>query len=215
MKLLLCDDHAVFRAGLKGTLGADGIEFVEASTAAECIALLAREDDVDAVLLDLSMPGSDPWEGLERLRAEHPSIPVIVVSGTEDADTVRTALDHGAVGFIPKSSPPPIYRAALDLVLQGGVYLPPQILAGKMGTSGPDAGDAPRRRRRAGASKLTGRQNDVAALLVKGLTNAEIASALGIAEGTVKTHMSAIFDVLEVTNRTEAVLAIQEDLAED
>jgi DNA-binding NarL/FixJ family response regulator len=215
MKLLLCDDHAVFRAGLRGTLDSGDIEFIEATTAEECMALLEREDDVDAVLLDLSMPGSEPWEHLARLRAEHPSIPVIVVSGSEDAATVRTALDRGAAGFIPKSSPTPIYRAALDLVLQGGVYLPPQVLVAPTGRADGDSSDVRRHRRRDGASQLTGRQNDVAELLVKGLTNAEIAAVLGIAEGTVKTHMSAIFDALEVTNRTEAVLAIQEILGGD
>lgn len=215
MKLLLCDDHAVFRSGLRGTLAADGTEFVEAATAAECSALLEREEDVDAVLLDLSMPGSDPWQNLARLCEEHPSIPVIVVSGTEDGGTVRTALGHGASGFIPKSSPPAIYRAALDLVLQGGIYLPPQILAAPLGKADSNADEALGHHRRGRVSRLTGRQNDVAELLAKGLTNAEIASALAIAEATVKTHMSAIFDALEVTNRTEAVLAIQESLAEE
>lgn len=214
MKLLLCDDHAVFRSGLMGTLGGNRTDFVEASTADEAISQLTSDDDVDAVLLDRSMPGGEPWDSLTRLRAEHPSIPVIIVSGSEDPDTVRTAVDLGAAGFIAKSFPPQVYRAALDLVLQGGIYLPPQILAAAAVNGGSVAAPSkPRGRRRDGASKLTVRQRDVAELLVQGLTNAETASVLGIAEGTFKTHMSAIFDALDVTNRTEAVLAIQEAFA--
>jgi len=213
IKLLICDDHAVFREGLKGSLTDMEAEFVDAEDFDEGLEVLGRDPDVDALLLDLSMPGSDPWSNLARLRSEHPSVPVIVVSGTEDPKTVRSAIDRGASGFIPKSSAPRIYRRAIELVLEGGVYLPPQVLEGNPQT--PVEREAKPSRRKRNSSRLTGRQAEVAELLSRGLTNSEISSALKIAEGTVKAHISAIFDALDVTNRTEAVLAIQAEIADD
>jgi DNA-binding NarL/FixJ family response regulator len=210
MKLLLCDDHAIFREGLKAILAPLGAALLEAARADEALELLARDPDVDIVLLDLAMPGADGWTLLRKLRAEHPALPVVIVSATEDPARVREALAAGAAGFVPKSSSPSVFRSALQLVLEGSLYLPPALLLQ------PDGAESSLRPGPGGAAPpLTGRQLEILRMLSRGLTNAEIAGVLGIAAGTVKAHVSAIFQALDVSNRTEAALALRELGLED
>lgn len=215
MRVLLCDDHAVFREGLKATLAPLGAELLEASDAESALAVLAQDDDLDVVMLDLAMPGIDGWTALRRLREEHPHVPVVIVSASEGAGAVRRALDDGAAGFIPKSSSPAVFRSALQLVLEGSLYLPPALLAqgdGQTdGLAARDSGTAPEKRaENRPVPSLTARQREILVVLSRGLTNAEIASVLGIAEGTVKAHVSAILQVVDVSNRTEAALVMRE-----
>jgi DNA-binding NarL/FixJ family response regulator len=207
VKVLICDDHPVFREGLREALAGFEAAFVEAADAHEALACVAADPDLDLVLLDLTMPGSDGWQAFQRLRREHPSLPVVVVSSSEEPADVRRALDGGAAGFVPKSASPAVLRAALRLVLSGGVYVPPVAL----GAAPPPA---PARRRER-AAQLTPRQLEVLVLTTRGLTNREIASALGIAEGTVKAHLRSLFEVLDVSNRTEAALVVRELGLED
>lgn len=209
MRILTCDDHAIFRAGLAAALREFDAELLEASSCEEALAIVAREGDIDLVLLDLGLPGTDGFDGLRRLRAAHPDVAVVIVSASEDAEDVRAALERGASGFIPKSSSTPVLQSALHIVLSGSIYVPPAILPALQELAAPqtDPGSSPRKRR---VSGLTARQLDVLQLMSKGLTNKEIAGVLGIGAGTVKAHASAIFEALDVTNRTEAVLAINE-----
>ncbi|MEZ4217392.1 MAG: response regulator transcription factor [Myxococcota bacterium] len=202
MKLLICDDHAVFRAGLRTIaveLAAD-VELLEAEDGEAAIALADAHPDLDLALLDLRMPGVNGHAGVRRFRKAHPSLPVVVVSADEDAETVRASLDAGAAGHIPKSSTGDQMLAALRLVLAGGTFVPRSALLAST--------DASRRRSR--ADGLTVRQREVLSLVARGLTNKEICGVLGLAEGTVKSHLAAIFEALEVTNRTEAAVAARE-----
>ena len=209
MRILVCDDHAVFRAGLRAVLGelSDAAELLEASDVAQALALAAAHADLDLALLDLHMPGTDGRTGLRALRAAHPGLPVVIVSAADDPAEMRRALDEGASGFVPKSSRSEELVAALRLVLAGGVYVPRAALA-SAGAAG--SGESRRSRRRERAGTLTSRQIEVLSLMARGLTNREICGVLSIAEGTVKTHIAAIFETLEVTNRTEAAVVARE-----
>lgn len=204
MKILCCDDHELFRDGLRTALaGMEGdaaaSEVLEAGSLAEAEARLDADPSIDLLLLDLGLPDASGLEGLARIRAARPELPVVVVSGQEDAALAREALSAGAAGFIPKSSSRPVLQQALALVQAGGVYVPPLTLS-RAPPGGP--ADAPTLR---GADALTGREREVAELLTRGLTNREIGGVLGISTATVKVHVGRILAALEVTNRTEAV----------
>src|SRR5215471_7145394 len=211
MKILICDDHELFRAGLRLVLARleESTELIDASSAEETFRVAEADPDLDLVLMDLGMPGMDGLSALGVLRDRFPALPVVIVSASERDADVRAAIDRGASGFIPKSSSAPVLLAALRLVLSGGVYVPPLILA----TPAPAPAGAPpatdRRRERAAA--LTPRQLEVLDLMAKGRTNREICDRLGIAEGTVKAHVATILEALDVANRTEAA-AVMRDL---
>jgi DNA-binding NarL/FixJ family response regulator len=205
VKILSCDDHDLFRAGLRQVLeDLEGEpELLEAADADEAFAVLREQPDADLVLLDLGLPGTSGMDALRRLRREHPLVPVVVISGSERSADIRASLDAGASGFIPKSARRPVLLSALELVLAGGVYVPPALLAATRGAPGGDE-------RRERAELLTPRQRSVCPLLAKGLTNHEIAEVLGIRSGTVKVHVAAILETLDVSNRTEAVATLVE-----
>ena len=215
MKVLVCDDHAVFRVGLSMVLrGIDETAaLIEAEDGAEALRLVAAHPDLDLVLLDLQMPGLDGRSGLRRLRAEHPEIPVVIVSASEEGAGMREALEAGASGYIPKGVPEAEMRAALQLVIAGGVYVPRGALAAAPPAPAPDA-SARQERRRARVAGLTPRQREVLQLMLRGLTNREICGVLSIAEGTVKAHVAAILEALDVSNRTEAAM-VARDLSLD
>ena len=211
MKILVCDDHALFREGVLHALQEleRGVVMIEATDGAEAVALAQAHADLDLVLLDLNMPGTDGWSGLARLRDACPTLPVMILSASEDADDARRAIAAGAAGYVPKSTRGPVLRAALSLVLAGGVYLPPHLLDANPGASPvrkPKPGAGGRHR----ASRLTERQIEVLRLMSRGLTNTEIGSVLGLSLGTVKAHIGAIFTELDVSNRTEAALVMRE-----
>ncbi len=208
MKLLLCDDHEVFRAGLRTALREFDPTLVEASDCEEALRLVEQEGDVDLILLDLGLPGMDGFEGLRTLRAQHPEIAVVIVSASDEPEKVRAALEGGASGFIPKSSSTSVLQSAIRIVLSGSLYVPPEILPSLWAP--PEKARADGRLARSREAGLTARQLEVLRLMSRGLTNKEIASVLGIGPGTVKAHASAIFDALDVTNRTEAVLVMRE-----
>ncbi|MDR3441213.1 response regulator transcription factor [Telmatospirillum sp.] len=207
MKILIADDHELFRDGLRHVLTQlDGtVSVVEASDYPQAIALTETESDIDIVLLDLGMPGM-PWsEGLQNLRQTLPSeIPIIVLSASDDRRHVLQAVNLGAAGFIPKTSSSRVMVSALKLVLSGGVYLPPALLdQGAEGTAISVGSGSPDNT----AAFLTPRQREVLALLGQGKSNKEIARVLQLAEGTVKLHVTAILKALNVNNRTRAVVA--------
>ena len=211
MKILLVDDHTLFREGMRmelENLEAD-CEIVEASTCEEAFQAAQKHTDFDIVLLDLNLPDMPGFAGLSVLREEHPHLPVVVLSASEDRSTVLESLERGAMGFIPKSSTSQVLMGALRLVLNTGVYIPPTVLLGATASSPP-----PRIKRSEGEQLtadelgLTDRQMDVMRLMVQGKPNKIISRELGLAEGTVKTHVTAVLRALNVNTRTQAVLAV-------
>ena len=184
-------------------------EVLQASESAEGLRMAETHADLDAVFLDLEMPGSGGMSAIPEFGKRRPELPVIVLSSSEDPRDVRRALALGALGYIPKSSPPRVLLSALQLVLSGTIYVPPLMLRPAAATPR-SAGTDPAR---PGAS-LTERQLEVLRLLGKGLSNKEIGRDLGLSEKTVKAHVTAIFKTLNVVNRTQAASAAREaDLA--
>jgi len=196
VKLLVIDDHPVVREGLAMVLRqlAGAPEVLEASDGEQGLALLAQHADVRGVLVDLRMAGLAGLPTLARLRASRPELPVMVISASEDPADVRRAMAAGASGYIPKSAGRSTLLAAVQLVLAGEHYVPPLLLQA--------AGAAP-----AVLTGLTPRQLEVLGLLCQGHANREIGLALNMHEKTVKAHVSAIFKVLGVVNRTQAIEA--------
>jgi DNA-binding NarL/FixJ family response regulator len=214
LKILCCDDHELFRDGLRAALTgvpdeAGPAELLEASSLREAEQRLEGDPGIELLLLDLGLPDASGLDGLRRVRSARPDLPVVVISAHEDAELARAVLAEGAVGFIPKSSSRPLLQRALALVRAGGVYVPPLTLA----RSEADAAAPGAPRGLAGASGLTEREREVAELLTRGLTNRDIGRVLGIAPATVKVHVGRILEALDVSNRTEAVRVLM--LGED
>ncbi|ULU24430.1 response regulator transcription factor [Dyella terrae] len=212
-RLLIADDHPLFRAALRQAANdsVEGCDVVEAADLHSVLNALAGDPDIDLVLLDLHMPGSQGLSGLATLRGQFPSVAVLVVSAHDEARTVRRALDHGAAGFIPKSATPAEIAQAIRSVLDCGRWLP-SALAQAVAALPADAADVDLASRLA---RLTEQQYRVLSLLGEGLLNKQIADRLTIQERTVKAHVTAIFEKLGVRNRTQAgVLLRSLDLAE-
>jgi DNA-binding NarL/FixJ family response regulator len=210
MKILVCDDHALFREGVVSALRElePGVVLLEAADGAEALRMAQAHGDLDIVLLDLQMPGTDGWTGLARLQKSCPTLPVVILSASEEPEDARRAIDAGAAGFVTKSTRGPLLRAALQLVLSGGVYVPPHLLASAPAHGASAGARSGGRRQR--AAQLSPRQLEVLRLMARGLTNVEIGNVLGVALGTVKAHLAVIFEVLDVSNRTEAALVMRE-----
>ena len=209
LRVLLADDHEMVRLAMRHALAplATNIEWLEAATVQEVEQIV--QSDPDLALLDLHMPGSDgvPWIG--RLRARCPTLPIIVVSAEESPSLVRDLINSGVAGFIPKSDTAAVILQAVRLVLSGGTYAPLRLLGGGDRTAN---NTASANRQEMPNHGLTQRQLEVLALLAHGMPNKRIARELGLSEGTVKVHLLAIFRALEVSNRTEAVVAAQKKL---
>ena len=200
-RLVIADDHPLFRGALREAVAglfADA-DISEAGSFDDAAALLGSGNEIDLVLLDLSMPGVRGFSGLMYLRAQYPSVPVVVVSANDDPAVVRRCMDFGASGFISKALGVEAMRAAISRVLEGGVWTPPDVdLSGR-----PDAEMAELIARLA---TLTPQQVRVLMMLSEGLLNKQIAYALGVSEATVKAHVSAILQKLDVESRTQAVI---------
>ena len=223
MKILIADDHRLVIEADKAKLSElePDIEFDLAMSVDELLA--GASDDVDLAMIDLNMPGAEGQAHIDEIRRRHPAVPVIVLSGYEDPAVMRSALERGVLGFIPKAYSPEVMLSAVRLVLAGGVYVPPMMLSAV--PPGVVAGLPPAGAVGGGASVssvagsaqtlehlrnvLTERQVEVLQLLSQGKPNKLIGRALGISEGTVKIHLAAIFRALNVRNRTEAVVAAQ------
>lgn len=203
LKFIVADDHPLFRGALRqalGGLGAD-TEIMEAGDFESARTLAADWPDTDLILLDLSMPGASGLSGLVSLRAEHPDLPMIVVSAHDGSQTVRRALELGASGFISKSASMDEIRASVRQVLEGGIASPSGL---DLGTEGdPEFSDLLRRLR-----SLTPQQTRVLTMLSSGLLNKQIAFELGVSEATIKAHVSAVLQKLGVDSRTQAVILL-------
>jgi two-component system nitrate/nitrite response regulator NarL len=211
MKLLIVDDHAILREGLAAMLRQAGpdTEVLQACDGAEGLRIAEAELDLDAVFLDLEMPGGGGMSAIPEFGKRRPEVPVIVLSSSEDPRDVRRALALGALGYLPKSSPPRTLLSALQLVLSGNIYVPPLMLDPAAASPRPVGAGAATAR-----DSLTERQLEVLRQIGKGQSNKEIARELGLSEKTVKAHVTAIFKTLNVVNRTQAASAArQADLA--
>jgi len=201
-RLVIADDHPLFRGALREAVAgliADA-DIAEAGTFEEVPKLLDKGGEVDLVLLDLAMPGVRGFSGLMFLRAQYPSVPVVVVSANDDPAVIRRCMDFGASGFIPKTLGIEQMREAIKRVLGGGVWTPPDVdLSG-----GADAETAALMARLA---TLTPQQVRVLMMLSEGMLNKQIAYELSVSEATVKAHVSAILQKLGVESRTQAVIA--------
>jgi DNA-binding NarL/FixJ family response regulator len=199
MKILVVDDHPLVREGLRHVLQAvaDDVEVLEAARCTTAFELAAAHRDIDLVLLDINLPDMNGLEALDRLGLRRPEWPVIMLSGIEDRSLMRQCFDRGADGFLPKSSLSEVMLQAVRLVLAGGTYVPPELL-----------GAMPPPWSAALELDLTPRQQEVLQLVVDGLSNKEIARSLNLSEQTVKAHVTTLLRALNVTTRTQAVVAI-------
>ncbi len=206
--LLIADDHPLFRAALRGA-AADAVaelQVREADSLQSVLAALEQEPGIDLVLLDLHMPGNHGLAGLAAIRAQHPGVAVVVVSANEDPQVVRRALDHGAAGYLPKSSGLEELHEAIRSVLACEQWLPAALrtTVARAQSSAQDADLAAR------LASLSPQQFRVLTLVAEGLLNKQIADRLDVQERTVKAHLSAIFDRLGVRNRTQAGVVLRE-----
>lgn len=203
-RIVIADDHPLFRGALRQALvdAYDSLTVEEAGNLNDTIALLGNSGQPDIVLLDLKMPGVQGFSGLIYLRAQFPSIPVIVVSATDDPEIIRRSLEFGASGYIPKSTPVDKIREAVDLVLQGEIWVPEDFDHSQTSESSEAIQIAQR------LATLTPQQVRVLMMLAEGLLNKQIAYELGVSEATIKAHVSAILQKLNVESRTQAVIAM-------
>ena len=208
MKILLVDDHVLFRAGMRYLLRRldTDLKLVEADNCAEGLQQLAAQS-FDLVLLDLTLPDNRGLDALDALRSAVPGTPFVMISGEEDPRVIRAAIEHGAMGFIPKSSTPEVLIQALGLVLAKGVYLPRTVLDLAHAAPATAAGALGDGAEQAALPGLTQRQMDVLLGIITGKTNKAIAQELNLSDATVKAHLTLTFRALGVNSRTEAIYA--------
>jgi len=199
-RIIIVDDHPLFRSALRQTLasGDASILVEEAGDIAALMAALERDRDCDLVLLDLNMPQSRGFSGLLLVRAQYPEVPVMIISAVEEGAVIRRAFELGASGYLHKSVGPVDIRRAIETVLSGEVFVPDG-----MELPVEDAHSNLMKR----LATLTPQQIRVLMMLSDGLMNKQIAYELSISEATVKAHVSAILQKLDVDSRTQAVIA--------
>lgn len=199
--ILIADDHPLFREAMRHAVTRimpDAAIF-EADSAEALYAMVDANADADLLLLDLNMPGVQGFGALVHLRGLHPQLPVVMVSGREETAVIRRALEHGAAGFVPKSSDAATIGEALSHVLDGEQWTPPGLPAGE--SIPKEERDVARR-----LAELTPQQFRVLQMLATGQLNKQIAFALNLSEATIKAHMTAVLRKLGASNRTQAVL---------
>lgn len=223
MKFLIADDHPLVRRALTLTLERvhPGASVLEADTLPAALRLAEEHPDLDLFLMDLFMPGSTGLAGLVQAKAALAPTPVAIVSADESPETALGALERGAAGYLPKSLPEDVMRAALALILAGGIYVPPTIAerALRGNSAHMDSASMPHgggydtfiTPSHQGPNSLTPRQREVLDLVVEGLSNKEIAEHLDLAEATVKVHVTAILRAYGVNNRTKAISAVRRE----
>lgn len=199
MKLLVVDDQAIVRQGIAALLAHDDARTVvlEAGDAAAGLDLAVNHPDLDAVFLDLAMPGVGGMAAIAEFARRRPDVPVIVLTASDDPGMVRQAFERGALGYVPKTASSKTLLAALQLVLSGEAFVPALLLR-----DGP-AGAAARRTIASGG--VTTRQGEVLGCLAQGLSNKAIGRRLGISEKTVKAHVTGLLRSLGAANRADAV----------
>ena len=201
--VIVADDHPLFRTAIKEALEADQGQttFLEANSFESLQELVDQHKEVDLVLLDLHMPGVSGFAGLIYLCKRYPSVPVVIISANEDPVVIQRALEHGAAGFIPKSSSIDTITDAIAAVLMGEIWSPETTASNLPGDNVSEVKMAER------MAQLTPQQFKVLMMMSQGLLNKQIAYELSVSEATIKAHVSAIMSKLGVNNRTQAVLA--------
>ena len=212
MRILVADDHELFLKGLEFILAdiGENTELVFAKSYTDIFNILEKDTDFNLILTDLAMPGANWEEAIARIHNTLPDTPIIILSAVFDKEIVEKTIEIGVSGYIPKTSSNAVIISAVNLVLSGGVYIPPELLNRKL----PDEFNDFKRVVNIPENKtieekvknLTPRQVDVLRCIAQGMSNKQIAYALGLTEGTVKLHVTAILKMLNVYNRTSAVI---------
>ena len=213
MKILIADDHELFLKGLEMILSdySPKMELVKAKNYTEMFDIIKKQKDFNLILTDLAMPGAQWLEALNKIHETLPETPIIILSAVFDREIVQKTIDLGAAGYIPKTSSNAVILSAVNLVLSGGVYIPVELLK----ETAEDEFDMLKQVEKIPESQdvkdkvkiLSQRQVEVLKLIAKGQSNKQIAYELGLTEGTVKLHVTAILKLLNVYNRTGAVVA--------
>jgi DNA-binding NarL/FixJ family response regulator len=200
---VVADDHPLFRGAIKEALRAIGehVQIFEAGDFEATKKLVSDIIDIDLVLLDLTMPGTSGLSGLVTLRALQPTVPIVIVSASDDPVTIRRSLELGASGYVKKSASIEHIRSAINTVLEGNIVVPENIDLGK--ESDPEIADLISR-----IKTLTPQQSRVLGMLGEGLLNKQIAYELSVSEATIKAHVSAVLQKLNVDSRTQAVISL-------
>jgi len=200
MRILLADDHDLVRDTIEEFLKrlAEDLQVHHAATLPQTLDVVRKAGDLDLILLDLRMPGMNGLAGLKAVQAESGSVPIVILSGETNPETIRNALQAGAAGFVPKTMRGTTMLSALRLVLAGERYVPDILLSEPAAPTDAGAGDK-------GLASLTRRERDVMRLLVEGLPNKEIGRRLKIEVVTVALHLRSIYRKLGVSSRTQAV----------
>ncbi len=200
--IVIADDHPLFRNALFQSvhMAIGGANLLEADSLDSLMTLLKKQEEVDLLLLDLKMPGANGLSGLIQLRSQYPDLPIVVISASEEASVVNQVKQHGAFGFIPKSSDMRSLIKALNQVLDGIPFFPQGLSAASASQN--DISDK--------LASLTPQQYKVLGMLADGLLNKQIAYELDVSVATIKAHMTAIFRKLGVNNRTQAVIMLQQ-----
>ena len=211
LRIAVADDHPLFRDAIRLALNdlraPDGMEVIEAASADDAMRLAEAYPDLDLLLLDLNMPGMDGLAGLLDIRRRHPSLPIGIVSASDDADVARQCLKIGAMAFVPKRYDKAAMTKAIQEVLSGQVHRPSDIGPCPLMEGGEPVENSCVMQ---ALRSLTAQQMRVLKAIAKGQPNKIIALDLGIAEKTVKAHATEIFRKLGVSNRTQAVLAVKD-----
>ncbi len=202
MKILLADDHALFRDGLILNIKQQNIdaEINSSGSYREALDALKNAPYPEAIILDLDMPDMSWQQGLPLLQKTSPKSKIIIVSAIEDAAVIKQVMNKGVKGYIPKRLEPKVIMAAIKLVLEGGTYLPPQLLK--------NISDK-KTKNKDKKSLLTPRQKEVLQYIAQGLSNKQIAYEMQISEATVKLHINALLKALKANNRTQALVMAQ------
>jgi DNA-binding NarL/FixJ family response regulator len=204
MKVLIIDDHPLMQHAVGNVLRAidPQVELVVTETCDRALEIAAGPPEPDLVLLDLHLPGVSGIPALKLWRSRFPAVPVMILTAQDDPQTMLAAMAAGAAGYVPKSTSSEIIQHAVSLVLSGGKYLPPELLSRR----GAQASHCGEDRAPVAALGLSARQAEVLRLVARGATNKVICRELGLAERTVKAHITAVFRSLKVSTRTQAAL---------
>lgn len=220
MKILIADDHELFLKGLEFILreNLQDIELTTAQNYTEIFGLLEDKQEFDLIITDLAMPGANWLSAINKIHTTLPETPIVIISAVFDKEILQQTLDIGVAGYIPKTASNSLITSAINLVLAGGVYIPHELMYSTKSTSV----STEKQKEYLSPLKtlerlttnstdvhpkgLTNRQIDIVRCIAEGLSNKQIAYKLDLTEGTVKVHITVILKILNVKNRTSAVI---------